>query len=184
MLNCSSAFKAMFEWSYDVRYKKNFLNQVILRIDFASLPSLLTERPPEFVSRISDRFPEQRSSRLVQFAVNFSTVPQDPTLAPGVSQVPGSWLWHFGTDKEFKETVALSHNFISLEYGPNKYTSSEEFLDTFKFVHEKLSDVFKIAAVSRIGLRYVNDIKLDNGGALDWAGIIKRNYVEGVLAGL
>jgi uncharacterized protein (TIGR04255 family) len=163
-----------------VRYQSNFLTQVILRLDFPSIPALLAERQPQLlVERLRERFPALRASQAMQVA--FMLGSDSPS---GMTQSPGAWTWHHGSTQEFKKAVAISHNFLSLEYAAGMYVDAAEFLDNFQFAYRAVSEFFRIDTISRLGWRYINDIVLSDGDALNWDGIVKKDFITAALAGL
>ena len=162
-----------------MRYERNYLTQVVLRLDFPSIPALLAERQPALTERIRERFPTLKSTQAVQLLFNLGAEAQG-----GVTQSITGRIWQHGANDGFGKSVSLSHNFLALEYTAGQYSDATEFLDNFRFVHRAFADLYRIETASRIGLRYINEVKLDEGNALDWQGIIKPDFVAGVLAGV
>ncbi|MBL6751086.1 MAG: TIGR04255 family protein [Nevskia sp.] len=153
----------------------------MLRLDFASVPALQSDRQPALSERIQERFPSRRT--ISSFQLTFS--PGADSQSGAMPQpVTTGWIWQHGTTDTFSKIVALSHNFLSLEYGAEQYSDSRDFLDNFVFVHRVFCDLYRVDPVNRIGLRFINQIKLDQGSALDWTGIIRPDLVAGVLGGL
>lgn len=159
-------------------YRQNYLSKVILRADFGtnslSLESL-TERT-KFTENISTLFPHVSSAPLVHLQLDVGQGGAD-----GVKHTNVGTQWTHRKTVEGTAQIILEPTFIALEYGPGDYDSFNEFLIEFTFLLEQLSVSFGSFPFDRIGLRYVNEIRLP-GKALDWIGIIRDELVNAVMA--
>ena len=113
-----------------------------------------------------------------------------PIMEMKVNMTPeGGGFEHriMGTQWVHRKTVdgtaalTLASNYISLEYGPGDYSTFDAFFSEFAFLITTLSDDFGTSEVDRIGLRYINEIRLP-GRALDWDGIIRDELVAAIKA--
>jgi uncharacterized protein (TIGR04255 family) len=78
-------------------------------------------------------------------------------------------------------TLTLAHDSMSLNYGPADYTGFNPFFDEFNFILDALVKTCGINHFTRIGLRYVNEIRLP-GRAMEWENIIDDRLVAATVA--
>lgn len=160
-----------------MHYKKNFLTKVILRLDFGSIPALRGEAPtPEFSKLIEERYPHVIAKPTTTLSVNVG--PEGTKVAQEVTGI----IWEHRKSQESNRTVSLSHDFLSAEYGANEYEHFPEFLNDVGFLLEKFRALYQPASISRIGLRYINEIALNEGHPLDWDSLINPALIRGVMA--
>jgi uncharacterized protein (TIGR04255 family) len=160
-----------------VHYQKTFLKQVILRLDYARLGVLQTEQETPFTSDLRIAYPEVISSPAVNFAVMFGV----GGLNVG-QQATGYMRVHKA--KDVNRSVTLAPDFLALEYGESAYEHFKVLRSDFSLILDRFRDRFGPVQCFRIGLRYVNEINLPQGSALDWDGLIDPSLVTSVKAGL
>lgn len=155
-------------------YRQNFLSQVILRADFGTSPIELLSERTKFTDAIAKKFPHVSQKSLV--SVQFEVTPGEPG---NVKHTPIGNQWtHTKTVAGTAKTV-LSTQFLSLEYGPGDYESFDAFFKEFTFLTKQLTKTFGAFPLDRIGLRYVNEIRLP-GKAMDWEDIVRKEMVTAV----
>ncbi len=140
-------------------YPRNFLTQVIARIDLltgiegleAALPSPLNEmalrtfplrEPRELIARELQMGPKEIATKQSEFTEwRFHGRRREKTLAIGPT-------WMYVTYKHFEKYEQLRREFLE---------------QAGAFFRE-----YPNAEPSRLGLRYINEINLSNGDPLDW----------------
>jgi uncharacterized protein (TIGR04255 family) len=160
-----------------VHYKNTFLKTVILRLDYAVLPVLQTDQETPFTADMRARYLEVTAMPAMQVAV-FASL-------GGVhfgQQSPGWMRVHKA--QGVARSVTLAPNFLALEYGENAYGHFDELQEQIGFVLKSFRDRFGSVQFTRIGLRYVNEITLNEGSPLDWDGLINPDLVTSVKAGM
>jgi uncharacterized protein (TIGR04255 family) len=162
-----------------MHYKKNFLTKVIFKIDFGSTVSKTQddELASKFASGIKETYPNVRSNPLTQISMKMS-----PTGLAIQQEIKGK-VWEH-TSKEKNKILILNPDFLLLEYRDRVFSHFPEFKDDMDLIYKEFQTVFDIPSFSRIGLRYINEIKFSEGKALDWKGFIKDSLVSSTLAGL
>lgn len=154
-------------------YRQDFLTMVLLRVDFP--PTVLgTEERNAFAVKIAEKYPHVSSNPLRE--VMFS-----------VTEAGGD-LTHrdLGTQLTYRKSVAgtitlvITQDSMTLSYGPSDYSGFAPFLEEFSFALNAAADAFKIHQFTRIGLRYINEIRLQ-GRALEWGGVIEDGLLAAVL---
>ena len=149
-------------------YKKNFLTNVIFKLDFQKILELNEKNPPsEFQKKIADKFPitNELRNKLLEFETKKETedvsVKQERTLS-----------WEF-MNKEKTKKVIVDSQFLIVEF--LKYTTFEEFFQDIKFILGIFSELYCVKISKRIGLRYINQINIPSGDPLDWNLLINKD---------
>lgn len=156
-------------------YKQNFLSKVILRADFGTHPQQLDAEIAKFSKGIAAVFPHSSSNPLMHLHVEVGGAEGD-----GVKHTNVGTHWAYTKTPTATAQVVLQPTFMALEYGPGDYDSFNSFVVEFELLLAQLFEVFGEFPLDRVGLRYVNEIRLP-GKALDWAGMIRENLVSAVL---
>lgn len=155
-------------------YRQNFLSQVILRADFGTSPIESLSERTKFTDAISKKFPHVSKNSVV--TLEFEVTPGE---AGNVKQTPNGNQWTHTKTVAGTAKAILSTQFLALEYGPGDYESFDAFFKEFTFLTKQLTKFFGAFPLDRIGLRYVNEIRLP-GKALDWDGIVRKDLVTSV----
>lgn len=154
---------------YDkVCYRKTFLKEVILRIDFpAPLPAFTKTIPAKVSKAALSRFPVSESQKIQAQELQFSA-----TGLSTSSREEMQWIFN-GKDREKTLVVAPQH----MVYITKDYKTFEEMTDDFFHVLNALRSVESDLVISRMGLRYVNIIDLAEGDPLDWKGYVNDSLL-------
>lgn len=140
-------------------YPKNYLTQVICRVDFAEFPGLNNE-PLELYEKIKATFPIKEGRVVSQFTTTIN-----PSGAPATMVQTNDQIWDFfTTDKNLK--FSLNKNFLVLEL--QKYTDFTNFAAFINLAITSFSSIYGSFNSTRFGLRYSNNIVLTEGNALVW----------------
>lgn len=149
------------------RYNKHFLKQVIIRMDFSTPQNGLKEEIPQTIKEASTSFfptPEPREFIAKELQVSKQATKED--VIKGTE-----WIFH-STDKGKTLTIAYSNINISYKI----YESFDILKRDFTSILEAMFKEYPELRSGRLGLRYVNEIKLSENEVLDW-----RNYLNGNL---
>jgi uncharacterized protein (TIGR04255 family) len=156
-------------------YERDFLSLVVLRVDFPPLAIVPGTAESPFAAAVIDRFPYASGSPVREMTVS---------LAEGgaeVSHVDQGLLWVFRKTVDGTCNVSLGHGFLTIEYGPADYSGYDNlYLESTQLLLA-LQSTLKVKEFSRVGLRYVNEIRLP-GRATDWDGIIAPNLAAAAFA--
>jgi uncharacterized protein (TIGR04255 family) len=136
---------------YDsICYKRNFLAQVIARIDFVSpVQSIAKRLPKELSTRALEAFPieEPKPTFMQQVKLTKDEV---------TSKKEEFTEWNFfGRNRE--KRLAITPMFLFITY--TRYNTYEALRNDFIGIMETYLAVFSDAQPSRLGLRYVNHIE-------------------------
>jgi uncharacterized protein (TIGR04255 family) len=156
-------------------YQTNFLKQVILRLDFAPLSALYSDKRQTFSDEIRAAFPHAKGSQLTSLMFDMGTG------SPVEQKVGWQWQHSDSENDNSRRIVVLAPNFFALEYkGRGLYSDFVEFRQRFTSVYDKFGAAYRVPEYTRIGLRYINEITLDEGNALDWDGLLAADLATGV----
>lgn len=164
-------------------YKTNFLTNVILRVDFPKVLSLDREHPPaDFHAKIKEWFPDVRELPGGVFQIELKG---NADGGPKVStQEAMAWVF---SNKDKTKTVTVQSEAIAIEF--SKYKDFEEFSGVAKSVFDVFFNIYDVVNVyKRVGLRFIDQIRVNTGNALDWDNMINpalvaisRDFVRGTV---
>ncbi len=149
-------------------YSRNFLTQVIARIDLVSPISSLAADLPKAVSKAAlPHFPIPEPKPAVAHEM-LVTPKETHTKKQEFTE------WNFiGRNREKRLTLTQQ----SLVVAYQRYEKYETLRDEFRAISEVFFDEFPEAQPSRLGLRYVNEIELPTGDTLDWNELIDESLL-------
>lgn len=87
--------------------------------------------------------------------------------------------WQF-TDQEDNWKIVLAPDFLTLE--TRNYEHFADFLSRLREALDVLVEHIQPTVVTRIGLRYVNEIRLDELQGMDWFNVIRKDLLGPVAA--
>jgi uncharacterized protein (TIGR04255 family) len=162
-----------------MHYRKNFLTKVIFKIDFGSFIKKTQDDSlvSGFSSGLKENYPIIRPKPITQVSVKVS--PSGSGMEQGII---GKVWEHY--NKEQNKILILSPDFLLLEYQSGVYSHFADFKNDMVVIYEKFQSVFDITSFGRIGLRYINEIRIPEGNPLNWDRLIKDSLLKSTLAGL
>jgi len=138
-----------------IKYEKNYLKEVILRIDFPSTPLDVTKfKSKDLVKKIYPYF-----SKLEQREI----LDGQKTIV--------EWRYY---DKDQKNFITLSNESIFFRYS---HWTNESFCQ-LEQVFLNILDVYTDLAITRFGLRYVNHVEIDEDNPTDWTDYLNENLLS------
>lgn len=142
------------------------LKLVTFQIRFPPLPDLDDLRPPrELVAALQERYPILGSPPVMQLE-----------LGPGQAQqrARGSRLMN----RERTKSITLTGDWIAAE--TSEYERYERFAEEIDWVLERVHAATPLPAVTRLGLRYIDEIQVEGVSDLaDWKAWINPDLVVG-----
>jgi uncharacterized protein (TIGR04255 family) len=151
-------------------YSRNPLAEVTAQLKFPPILRIEAEAPAQFQDSIRERYPMYRR------VMAASQLPPDlPAPVRKLIQSMGAAagpIQHVFETQDRKSTIALSRE--SLSFKTISYTRWEKFRDQLELVRGTLESVYRPAAYSRLGLRYVDVIRRSILGleAVSWAELL------------
>ena len=144
-------------------YPNHMLDQVIFQIKFYPLLKLYSDAPEvasDFQQVVINEFPELniKQSRKVSLKLGSTGLP-----VGGEANKP-HLIWNFKNDNG--KFINLSGDDLSLTYPGNVYTTFKPFLEDIKLALSGLK-LYNLPKIKSIGLRYINQIDLEDDSNLD-----------------
>lgn len=147
-----------------IYYKNNYLEKVIVRVDFVSpIASIEAELPQKVSQAILTNFPISEPREVI--AQELKIAPNQDISAQRKSVTE----WHFhGKDRD--KTLVIVPTSIFVVH--NRYQTYEKVRNEFLDILKVFYDFYTEAQPSRLGLRYVNSIRFSEGNPFDWNSYI------------
>lgn len=152
----------------DIYYKRNFLQQVIVRIDFeSSFEELKASISDKLFEKVLSRFPlpEKKEIAYTEFKIEKKEI---TTKEPAVFY---QWIF-YGNDRQ--KQLLISHDFFYIIY--NKYNNFEELKEDFHEITSSLFEIYDIKS-KRFGLRYINNIEIQEKNPFSWKPYLHKNLL-------
>jgi len=147
------------------KYKRDYLTNVICRIDFIDRLNLSTDQINRLKDDISEDFPNMKDIDVSFIEVMMSSE-EDRTIRKK------------GKVYEFAHggnLVRIEPEFLVFEF--KQYTGFDQFRKLVKKVLNSLDLPNNSVRSKSMGLRYINQIRLDEGDPFDWSGLIVDSLV-------
>lgn len=147
-------------------YQKNFVTNVIFRIDFPEILENQDQFPSEIIEKIKEKFPI--CNQLIGQSFEIETKTNTKTIK---HEEKKSWRL---ANSDNTKIVVIDPKFLTFE--SLKYTDFQDFIDDVKFIFKHFVLLYSVAHVNRIGLRYINQIKWGiKEDPLDWENLLDPN---------
>ena len=156
-------------------YKKNFLTKVIFQLRFDPIISVESEGPDCFQEKICGEWPRTKEMKELQVEASLE---KDKPVRTEVKSVKRRWVF---ASQDGRKTLTVGSDIFSLEYG--KYENIGATKGDFEFLWGHFTECYTLSELSRVGLRYINEIVLPTGDPLDWAGYIADEVLGATLKG-
>lgn len=146
------------------KYKEDFLNNVIVRIDFDTPLTIAADGPAKGIyATVKKRFPITEEKKVIGKEL---LIGQNITKERSIETKE----WHYyGNNRE--KHLTISPNTMLIEY--NKYEYYEMLRDDFLSVSSALFDAYPNSQVNRLGLRYIDKINLNEEEPTQWDKYLK-----------
>jgi len=153
-----------------VKYEKNFLTNVIARVDFPNPIKVHESLPPDLSKAILELFPISESRKILGKTLKFTGEKIE------IEGDEKSIEWNFFGKNREKQLV-ITPIFFYISY--TKYESYNSFKSDFISVIEKIFEVFSDIQITRLGLRYINEISLlDQIDPLNWTEYLNEKLLS------
>jgi uncharacterized protein (TIGR04255 family) len=140
-------------------------------VDFPPILSLDKANPPvKLQDEIKEEFPnlDTISGKFLEFKID----KDEPARLSETEVVK----WAF-SDKGKTKVVEVDQNSVTIEY--LKYKDFNDYSEGYEKVLRKFFTLYNVVKISnRIGLRYINEIKIDKGNPFDWKNLINDDLVQ------
>lgn len=149
-------------------YQHNFISKAIFRIDFNDI-FILQEKPPsEFQESVKKDFPKTKN--LKRSIISSRIDSKSGSISR--QEFP---IYVFSTQDD-SVSVDLAYNYLGFTIF--KYVSFENFLEKVETVLNHFLVIYKPITITRIGLRYINEIKIKTGNPLEWKELLNKKMIS------
>ena len=146
-----------------LHYQSNYLTHVIFRVDFPKILRLdRTDPPAQFQDAIMGSFPHLNERKTRSLSIDM----QNSSAVAKREEMP---QWEFMNKEKTQKIIIESTSFVQ-EF--LKYTRFPEFFDVLKETLESFFQIYPMSICTRLGLRYINRIKIDTGDPLNWENLL------------
>ena len=156
-----------------MKYKKNFLTNVVFQLRFSPVLAMDNQGLGKFQQNVKSILPQLKEGKELDIETKMSL--KEP-ISTQVKETRPRWTF-FSQDKE--KILAITTKEFTLEY--RRYLDIEETSSDFEALWTKFQEVYEVSQVDRIGLRYINQVKIPSGDPLDWEGYVHDNLVDATL---
>lgn len=152
----------------NVCYKKPFIKDVILRLDFGSrVEAFIRALPQKVATAALQRFPLSEPQKAQMQEITFSA-----TALQTKTEDLMQWVYH-GRNRE-KTLTITPETFLITNRG---YESFETFHQDFDHVLKAIFESQKDLSVGRVGLRYINVLDTPDDDPLVWADYVNEDML-------
>ncbi len=160
------------------QYEQNYITQVVLRADFTPGTVPILQAPGEDLLTLLEDFPARNSMNRTKTEVKLQKTPQGPVK----NTITRNFLEHNFISGDKTRRIALCTDYLFLEdrryegYAPDRELFGE-LLDTLAQQHPAMK-------LRRLGMRYINEIKLPEAEAGPGLGAdFWEHYINPLLLG-
>lgn len=151
------------------RYKKNFLTQVIVRIDFPfPLAGIRSRLNQDFVKKIIRFYPIQEPPKVIGISFQLGKGRREKTKRERTN-----WFFY---SKNREEKLCISETYMYIDV--HEYKSFKELHSHFIYALESLFASYRNVSVNRLGLRYINHIERNEVNPTDWKGYLNTDLLS------
>lgn len=142
------------------RYKKNFLTNVLYRLDFSDIEELNDVVKLESIyESFKDEFTVKNIGKTVENSISIDPVTnQSSVVQNALNQLVCN-------SSNNSKRITINKRFLILELNRYSYTNFLDFLCFIEKVHREMNDFQDSLKIKRMGVRYVNQIVKEDGGS-------------------
>lgn len=157
-----------------IDYPNNFLEKVIIRIDFANpIKELRDDINPKINSTIIKAFPIYEPTDAVEKKLKFEISKNSSKIHEEMREEFKEFIF-FGKNRE-KELHININSLLIIYY---KYSSFNILKDDFLSISKSLFTTYELFNIKRFGLRYINKIKLNEKNPTNWTKYLNANLLK------
>ncbi|NDV60976.1 TIGR04255 family protein [Puniceicoccales bacterium CK1056] len=151
------------------RYARNYLTEVIARVDFLSEVPKFQDSIPDVVYKAAREYfpiiePQMEQGHEIELGPEKGTVRKKERIK-----------WTF-FNKEKTSSLVITDEFLYVSH--KKHESFEMLEPEFYNALKAVSEVFEENKIKRIGLRYINNFTINSRPVLDWSGLFNPTLLD------
>ena len=153
----------------DPIYKKNFVSEAVLRVDFAKVQSINSDTLKALHSNLKREDAEFKEQTVTEYKLQIEKDNQQLKIAN---------VGKLGTYDLVKDRAKYIFDHEKFLLTTGQYVRFSTFYELFKTGYGLMNDLTKAEEYKRIGLRYINIINLDDiSGEVRWRDYINQKYI-------
>lgn len=152
-----------------MKYKRNFLKEVIFRIDFISPIQITQLQLKDFTYRVGDVFLPFRKEEAEEARIDIDGDTKE--IKHSIQKIT-SWVLK---NESKTKTITFSNGSFFIHY--ETYSDSKELLGDVENVVKVFIEIFEVKELKRLGLRYCNEISLNEKDVLNWNKYINNDLL-------
>lgn len=154
--------------SEQICYNNPFLKEVIFRVDFpVPMENVESAVPSSVLREIMRAFPIAEPQTVQSQEIQFS----GQTVSSNTQELK-KWVYH---GREREKSIILERQSLTMTI--KRYETYDGAISEFKTVVEALFKENKELFSSRIGVRYINSIELDEANPLEWSEYLNEEIL-------
>ena len=153
----------------DRSYEKNFLSNVIFKLVYPTLSEYGLEKVKEFRELIKNEFPVLEEHKIISVEHTFEKTKE---INAKTTEVPKYMFFN----KNKKRIISFESDNIIVEF--TEYAHFEDFLDIVKLTLNALFQIYQTFIATRLGLRYINQIKFEETDPFVWENLLNKSLVD------
>ena len=151
------------------RYKKNFLSNVVFKLDFPTLSDYGPEKTGEFQKLVKNDFQILEEQKGIEFKQEFKGTEQIDAKTTEIQK----WMFFNKT-----KTRIISFEFDNIIVEFKEYTHFEDFLKIIDMVTKSLFELFPSIVSTRLGVRYINRIIREEKHPFEWDNLLNKSLLD------
>ena len=155
------------------KYAKNFLKNVIFRLDFAQSLSTSKKSVNDFYEVIRNKFPKKEDVATTIFEA-LVVSGKDSSIKQSQKNIVN---YKF-SDETGEIVLMLESEPSNINLLITSYKNSDELTTLINLIISAIVKVYGDIVIKRTGLRYLNHIVLSEGNALDWTSLIDSRLIS------
>jgi len=151
-------------------FRKNFLSDVVFRMDYPLILDLEETIPKDFQKNIYALFPILEIQSLKGLEIK-----EDGTKSSIINKEKKVWKF-FTKSRDFEVELDSDH----LAVNAKKYTNFDDFLEKINLILDAFYSIYANTVSNRLGLRYINQIVLAEDSYFDWSRYLKSSLIGNI----
>jgi len=152
----------------DLEYHNNFITDVIFRIDYSPILKISENIPSDLQDKIRDVLPEFSENKIIKI----ESVLENKKFLNKEPQISQEWQF---TNKDKSMIANLSHENLNIIV--KKYKNFEAYRNFLMKILNYFHEIYKPIEVKRVGLRYINNVTVNNGNPINWEDYINDKLI-------
>jgi len=146
----------------NICYAKNYITQVIFRVDYSTILKINEGLVSDFQALLSEEHLFLKPRKVMAYKTTIS--PKGRT-----DEERAMTLWDFA-DKEGTKKLSICSDFFVIEI--QKYDTFENLRALIEKTFPAFLKAYSPVNCTRMGLRFINEIKMDEGNPLEWEELV------------